>query len=388
MFKIKTLNNISDLIYSNLTPDKYQVSAGTDKPEGILVRSANMHEMELHPELLAIARAGAGVNNIPVDKCTDNGIIVFNTPGANANAVKELVLAALFMTSRRIVDGIEWIKSLKGAVSELSKLVEKGKSNFVGPEVKGKKLGVIGLGAIGVMVANDAKAIGMDVSGYDPFISVQAAWGLSRAVHRATSLDALLAESDYITIHTPLLKETRDLINKESIAKMKKGVRLLNFARGELVNTEDLLAALEDGTISCYATDFPDDRMLDNRNVIPIPHLGASTPESEDNCASMASHQLAEFLETGNITNSVNYPNCEMARTDRHRITICHRNVPNMVGQITSTLASHDINIADMINKSRGNAAYTMIDIDGEAPADIREKLMSINGVIRVRLID
>ena len=387
MFRIKTLNNISDLIYEHLTEDTYTVSTALEDPDAVLVRSASMHEGPLPPSLLAIARAGAGVNNIPVDVCTDQGIIVFNTPGANANAVKELVLAALLLSSRKVVEGIQWVKSLEEPGSALSKTIEKGKSNFTGPEIKGKKLGVIGLGAIGVMVANDARAIGMEVIGYDPYISVQSAWGLSRAVQKAPNLDALLSESDYLTIHVPLMKETRNFVCKETLDKMKPGLRLMNFSRGELVSTPDLLAAFDAGIVARYVTDFPDDALLHHPNVIPIPHLGASTPESEDNCASMASHQLRLFLETGSILNSVNYPECEMPKTEKVRITVAHKNIPNMVSQITSKLAAYSINIADMINKSHGSAAYTMIDIDGSAPADIQQQLMQVIGVIRVRII-
>lgn len=387
MFTIKTLNKISDLIYEHLTADAYTVSTSFDHPDAVLVRSASMHEEPLSPSLLAIARAGAGVNNIPVDTCTEQGIVVFNTPGANANAVKELVLAALLLSSRRIVDGIQWVKTLDEKGKDLSKIIEKGKAAFAGPEIKGKTLGVIGLGAIGVMVANDARAIGMEVIGYDPYISVQHAWGLSRAVQKAPSLDALLAVSDYITIHVPLMKETQNFVRKETLERMKAGVRLMNFSRGELVSTPDLLAALNAGLVAGYVTDFPDDALLHHPSVIPIPHLGASTPESEDNCASMASHQLRLFLETGSILNSVNYPECDMPKTDRLRITVAHKNIPNMVGQITSKLAAYSINIADMINKSRGSAAYTMIDIDGDAPADIQHQLMQVDGVIRVRII-
>jgi D-3-phosphoglycerate dehydrogenase len=387
VYNIKLLNNISDLIYTNLPAESFQVTEDLETAHGILVRSASMHEMDLPSSLLGIARAGAGVNNIPLDKCTDNGIVVFNTPGANANAVKELVLAALLLSSRKICEGIEWAKSLKGKGNEIPKLVEKGKASFTGPEIFGKKLGVIGLGAIGALVANGAQAIGMEVSGYDPFISVKAAWSLSRAVRRADSLDSLLAESDYITIHIPLMPDTKNFINKETLSKMKKGVRLLNFARGELVNTADLLEAMKDGTVSSYATDFPDEDLLASENVIPIPHLGASTPESEDNCAAMASYQLRYYIETGNIVNSVNFPQCEMPKAEHLRITVAHRNVPNMVGQITSLLASQNINIANMMNKSKGNAAYTMIDIDGGAPADLTDRLSGIDGVVKVRML-
>ncbi|HPT79503.1 MAG TPA: phosphoglycerate dehydrogenase [Candidatus Atribacteria bacterium] len=387
MYNIKLLNNISDAIYENLPRDKYNVGHEVDNVHGIIVRSANMHEEALPETLLAIARAGAGVNNIPVDKCTENGIVVFNTPGANANAVKELVLAALLLSSRKIYQGITWTKTLKGNGNDIPKLIEKGKSNFTGPELLGKKLGVIGLGAIGVRVANDARAIGMDVTGYDPFISVQAAWGLSREVHRAESLDALLAESDYLTLHIPLQEDTRNFINKDTLSKMKKGVRILNFARGELVDTEDLLEALKDGTVSCYVTDFPNERLLDMDNVIPIPHLGASTPESEDNCAYMASAQLRDFLESGNIVNSVNFPSCEMPRNGHVRITIAHKNIPNMVGQITSILARHNINIMNMVNKSKKSAAYTIIDIEGSLPGEVPGLINGIDGVTRVRVI-
>ncbi|NLC42833.1 MAG: 3-phosphoglycerate dehydrogenase [Clostridiales bacterium] len=387
MYNIKLLNNISDIIYSQLTPESFQITDDLDSAHGILVRSANMHDITLPPNLLGVARAGAGYNNIPIDKCTDQGIVVFNTPGANANAVKELVLASLFLTSRKIYEGIEWVKTLKGKGNEISKLIEKGKSDFTGPELAGKKLGVIGLGAIGALVANGAHGIGMDVTGYDPFISVKAAWSLSRSVHQADNLDTILAESDYISIHIPLTSDTKDYLNKESFSKMKKGARLLNFSRGELVNTEDLLAAIEEGIVSTYATDFPNEQLLGSDNVIPIPHLGASTPESEDNCAMMASQQLRTYIETGNIVNSVNFPHCEMPNTGHIRITIAHRNVPNMVSQITTRLATNNINIANMMNKSKGNAAYTIIDIDGIAPTELLQNILDIDGVIKVRKI-
>lgn len=387
MYNIKLLNNISDVIYTQLTPESFQITDDLESAHGILVRSASMHNMKLPPNLLGVARAGAGVNNIPIDECTNQGIVVFNTPGANANAVKELVLASLFLSSRKIYDGIEWVKTLKGKGNEIPQLIEKGKSDFTGPEIAGKKLGVIGLGAIGALVANGAQGIGMDVTGYDPYISVKAAWSLSRAVHQADNLDTLLAESDYITIHIPLTSNTKDYLNKESFAKMKKGVRLLNFSRGELVNTEDLLDAIEDGIVSTYVTDFPNEHLLDCENVIPIPHLGASTPESEDNCAMMASQQLKTYIETGNIINSVNFPHCEMPIAELHRITVAHRNVPNMVSQITTCLANNNINIDNMMNKSKGNVAYTIIDIDGIAPAELLQNIFDINGVIKVRMI-
>ncbi len=387
MYKIKTLNNISEAGLK-LFPKDYQVSPDIDTPDAILVRSANMHDMELPPSLLAIARAGAGVNNIPVDKCAEMGIVVFNTPGANANAVKELVLAGLLLSSRRIIESIQWVRSLQGE-TEISKKIEKNKSQFSGPELKGKKLGVIGLGAIGVLVANAAQAIGMHVTGYDPFISIQSAWGLSRHVHRETNVDVLLAESDYITIHIPLTDETRNIINKETLSKMKKGVRLLNFSRGELVNTSDLLEAIDKGIVSKYVTDFPNEELIGVENVIPIPHLGASTPESEEICAVMAVEQIIEYIENGNIINSVNYPHCELPRSPgTQRITIAHKNIPNIVGPITSTLAAQNINISNMINKSKGNYAYTIIDMDEEICKQTLDKLSSIFGVIKVRVIN
>ena len=333
MYKIQTLNNISEAGLSLFPKDLYHVSTDVDNPDAILVRSANMHDMELPSSLLAIARAGAGVNNIPIDKCTEKGIVVFNTPGANANAVKELVLAGLLLSSRKIVESIQWVQSLKGETN-IAEKVEKNKSRFAGPELKGKKIGVIGLGSIGVLVANACQAIGMEVTGYDPFISIQNAWGLSRHVRRATDIDVLLAESDYITVHIPLVDETRNIFNKETFSKMKKGVRLMNFSRGELVNTADLLEAIRKGIVSRYVTDFPNEELLGVEEVIPIPHLGASTPESEENCAVMAVEQIREYIENGNIKNSVNYPHCELPRSPgTQRITIAHKNIPNMPEQ-------------------------------------------------------
>ncbi len=387
MYKIKVLNNISqnglDLLPANL----YEVSSDIAEPHGILLRSYNMHDMEIPSSLLAVSRAGAGVNNIPIEKCTEKGIVVFNTPGANANAVKELVLAGILLSSRRIVEAIQWANSLKGNGVDVASMVEKGKSKFAGPEVKGKKIGIIGLGAIGVMVANDAHAIGMEVTGYDPFISVQSAWRLSRGIHRSDNIDDLLAESDYISVHIPLLDKTKEIINRDTIAKMKKGVRLLNFSRGQLVNDDDLLEALESGHIAKYVTDFPNDKLLGVENIIAIPHLGASTPESEENCAFMAVTELRNFLENGNISNSVNYPECELppCPDSAQRITVAHKNVPNMVGQITSCLAAEHINISNMINKSKGNYAYTIIDVETQIKDDTLSQLSGIPGIIRVR---
>lgn len=389
MYKIQTLNKIATIGLELLPRDNYEVASEILNPDAILVRSANMLEMDLPASVKAVARAGAGVNNIAVDKCSELGVVVFNTPGANANGVKELVITGLLLSSRRIVPGIMWAKSLVGKGDEVPKLIEKGKGDFTGPEIKGKRLGVIGLGAIGVMVANDAVELGMQVTGYDPYISVEAAWGLSRNVKRARGLESLLAESDYITLHVPLSDKTKGLINRERFAIMKKGARLLNFARGGLVNNEDMKEALKDGTVSCYVTDFPDEDLLRLDNVISIPHLGASTPEAEDNCAIMAVNQIRDFLEHGNIKNSVNFPDCELdSFGTAKRIVIANKNVPNMVGQITTYLAAEKINIADMINRHKGDYAYNIIDIDGEIPASIVEKLKAINGVIMVRVID
>ena len=345
-------------------------------------------EMEIPASVKAVARAGAGVNNIPVNKCSERGIVVFNTPGANANGVKELVIAGLLMSSRKIFPGLMWAKTLVGRGDEVPNLIEKGKSGFVGPELKGKRLGVVGLGAIGVMVANDALGLGMQVSGYDPFISVEAAWGLSSNVKRARSLESLIAASDYITLHVPLTDKTKGFINRERLAIMKKGARLLNFARGGLVNNEHLKEALDQGIVSVYVTDFPDEELLKMENVIAFPHLGASTPEAEDNCAIMAVNQLKNFLEKGNIKNSVNFPDCELESRAPTRIVIANRNIPNMVGQYTSILASEKINILGLINHHKGDYAYNIIDIDGEISPSVEESIKNIDGVIMVRVIN
>jgi len=388
MYKIKTLNKISEVGLQHFDRNKYEISEDCPNPDGIIVRSAKMHDMELPASLKAIARAGAGVNNIPVDLCSEKGIVVFNNPGANANAVKELVIAGLLLSSRKVVDAISWAKSLKGKGEEVPKLVEKGKSAFAGPEIKGKKIGVIGLGAIGVLVANAAKSLGMEVYGYDPYISVDAAWGLSRAVHKADSLEEILADSDYITIHVPLLEDTKNMMNKERFALMKKGARLLNFSRAELVNTADLLEAIKEGIIACYVTDFPTDELLDVENVIAIPHLGASTPESEDNCAVMAVQQMMDYLENGNIKNSVNFPDCEMTRTTDYRTVVAHKNIPGMVGKITTTIANDGVNIMDMMNKSKKECAYTIIDSDKPVSDEVVEKLTHSDGILTVRTLN
>lgn len=387
MYKIQTLNKISPAGINLVLQHGYEVASEILNPDAILVRSASMHDMQLPDTVKAVARAGAGVNNIPVTACADRGIIVFNTPGANANGVKELVLAGILAASRNIIPGVEWAKTLVGKGDEVPKLVEKGKSNFIGPEIKGKRLGVIGLGAIGVMVANDSVALGMQVTGYDPYISVEAAWGLSSSVSRARSLESLLAESDYITMHLPLNDKTKGMINRERLALMKKGVCILNFSRGGLVRNVDLFQAFDDGNVGTYVTDFPDEELLKHEKVIAIPHLGASTPEAEDNCAVMAVNQVRNYLEYGNIKNSVNFPDCDLGIPSGHRIIIANRNVPNMVGQISTLLAAEKINIADMLNRHRGDFAFNIIDIDGTVDESLVGKISAIEGVIMVRHI-
>ena len=388
MYKIQTLNKISFTGLEHFPHDKYEIASEMPHPDAMIVRSLKMHDLELPSTLKAIARAGAGVNNIPIEKCTENGIIVFNTPGANANSVKELVLSSLFLSSRRILEGINWAKTLIDKGDEVHKLVEKGKSNFAGPEIKNKTLGVIGLGAIGVMVANDAITLGMNVIGFDPFISVESAWGLSQNVKRAKVLESLIAEADYISLHLPLNEKTKGMINKNRLNSMKKGTRLLNFARGGLVNNEDLKKAINDGIISRYVTDFVDEDLIKIDQVIGIPHLGASTPEAEDNCAIMAVKQIRNFLEKGNIKNSVNFPECEMNSVNGNsRIIIANKNMPNMVGQITTLLANEKINISDMINQHRGNLAYNIIDVDEKTDTTIEEKIKTIDGIVMVKVL-
>ncbi|AZV57897.1 phosphoglycerate dehydrogenase [Clostridium sp. AWRP] len=387
MFKIQKYNNISQEKLNTMPNDLYEIGENFDNPDGILLRSFNLLNAELPQNLKAIARAGAGVNNIAIDKCSENGIVVFNTPGANANAVKELVLASLFLSSRKIYRGINWTKSLKGKGEDVAKLVEKSKSQFQGPEIKGKKLGIIGLGAIGAAVANDALALGMEVIGYDPYISVDSAWNLSRKVEKEMNFDSLLAEADYITIHVPLNNNTKGMINKEKFAIMKKGMKIINIARGGLVVNKDLLEAIEDGTVSCYVTDFPEDELIGNDNIITIPHLGASTPESEENCAAMAIEELRNFLERGTIKNSVNFPNCDLEYKGHIRLLVGNINVPNMVGQVTTILAQNEINIASLLNSHKGKIAYNIIDVDGNVTSEVLEKIKAINGVVMVRII-
>lgn len=384
MYKIKYLNKISQAGTERFGKD-YETGEAVQNADAIMVRSASMLEMELPKELLAIARAGAGVNNIPLDKCSEQGIVAFNTPGANANAVKELVLCALLLTSRKIVPGIAWCKTLSG--DDVAKQIEKGKSKFVGPEIAGKKLGVIGLGAIGILVANAAKSLGMEVYGYDPFLSVDAAWGLSRSIQHARSLDEIWSNCDYITIHVPQTPDTKGMIGAESIGKMKAGVRVLNFARGGLVDTAAMLEALHSGKVAAYATDFPAPEMIGTENVIAVPHLGASTPESEDNCARMAANELKEYLENGNIHNSVNMPAVSMPRESSERICILHRNVPNTISKFSGKVASLGINIENMQSKSRKDYAYTILDVTGVVTQQAVEELSSLEEVIRARVI-
>lgn len=387
MYKVKYLNKISPVGTSRFN-ENYTCGENVEQPDAVMVRSASMHDMELPSSLLAIARAGAGVNNIPIDRCSEQGIVVFNTPGANANAVKELVLAGLFLSSRKVVPAIEWAKTLKGKGSEVGKLVEKGKGAFVGPEISGKTLGVIGLGAIGILVANAAKSLGMEVYGYDPYLSVEAAWGLSRSVHHARTLDEIYASCDYITVHVPLTPDTKGMIGRESIAKMKDGVRILNFARGELVDSGAIIEALASGKAAAYATDFPSDDVIGVEGVIAIPHLGASTPESEDNCACMAASELIDYLENGNIRNSVNLPAVSMQREPSSvRICIVHRNIPNTISLLSGALADKGINIENMQSKSKKDYAYTILDVTGEVQDSTAENIEKLPEIIKARII-
>lgn len=386
MRNIYCFNAISKYGTDRLTAD-YALTDDLARAEGVLVRSAALHETEFGDSLLAIARAGAGVNNIPLDRCANEGIVVFNTPGANANGVKELVIAGLLLAARDVVGGIEWCKENKEDAN-IAKTVEKAKKAFAGYEIKGKKLGVIGLGAIGAEVANTAAALGMEVYGYDPYISINVAWALSRDVKHITSVDTIYQECDYITVHVPLLDSTRGMINGQTIGQMKDGVVVLNFARDLLVDDDAMAAALETGKVRCYVTDFPNPKSVAMKNVIAIPHLGASTEESEDNCAKMAVEELMDYLENGNIRNSVNYPNCDMGVCHAaSRVAVLHLNVPNMIGQITGILASGNVNISDMTNKSRDKYAYTLLDLENPAEEEMVEKLKAIKGVLRVRVI-
>ncbi len=388
MFKIQTINKISPQGLAVFPLSMYEIASSLNEPDAIIVRSSPLHDREFPESLKAIARAGVGTNNIPVEKCTERGIVVFNTPGANANAVKELVVAGLLLSCRKIYEGISWTRSLLGQTEDIPGVVEQHKNNFAGPELMGKTLGVIGLGSIGVMVANAALGLGMRVVGFDPFISVESAWRLSRDVIPAEGLESLLRQSDFITIHTPLTDKTRGLLNAERLAVMKKGVRIMNFARGGLVNNEDLIEALKSGQVAKYVTDFPEANLLEVENILCIPHLGASTPEAEENCAVMAANQLKTFLETGNISHSVNFPDCSLERRNgKVRLTVSNHNIPNMVGQITAILAEERINISDLLNKHRDGIAYNIIDLDSDIPEGAMRRLQAIEGVIRVRKI-
>lgn len=386
MYKYHCLNPIAEVGLEKFT-DEYVPVSSPEAADAILVRSAAMHEMTFPSELKAIARAGAGVNNIPLDRCAEEGIVVFNTPGANANGVKELVIAGMLLASRDVIGGIQWVQEHEED-GEIAKAAEKAKKAFAGCELEGKKLGVIGLGAIGVLVANAAEHLGMDVYGYDPYVSVDSAWRLSRRIHHAKTIDEIYKECDYITIHVPALDSTKGMIDRDAINLMKKGVIVLNFARDVLVDEEAMVDALISGHVKHYVSDFPTSVTAGVKGAIVIPHLGASTEESEDNCAIMAVKQVRDYLENGNIRNSVNYPNCDMGyRGENTRIVLMHHNVPNMIGQFTKILAADNMNIADLTNKSKGSYAYTMIDIDSEVPAAVVEELKRVKEVLRVRVI-
>ena len=388
-YQIKTLNAISSAIYSQLG-DNYRVGESIAEPDAVLVRSASMHDMPIPDSVQSIARAGAGYNNIPVDACSERGICVFNTPGANANGVCEMVLCGMLLSCRNVIGGIEWARTLKGEGDEVGKKVEKGKGAFVGPELRGKTLGVIGLGAIGVLVANAAISLGMKVVGYDPMISVEHAWKLSRSIKRENSLDSLIAACDFVTVHVPLKDATRGMIGKRALSLCRKGVRVMNFSRAALVDDEAMIEALGDGRVAAYVTDFPTDKMIGVEGVICIPHLGASTPESEENCAVMAAAQTRDFIEHGIIRNSVNLPAVDVAPVSTPRLLCIHENVPNVLGSITSAVAGFGLNISELVNRSRGAMAVSVIDID-EVPHRVREALVDktqeITGMKRVRLL-
>jgi len=387
MFKIKTLDKIAN-IGLKLFDSQYQVSNAVDDPQAIFVRSSKLSESDLKPSLYAIGRAGIGVNNIPVSLCTQKGIVVFNTPGANANGVKELVLLGMLLGARSVIDSVNYVQTLKTAPAEdFDKLVEANKSKFKGFEIKDKKLGVVGLGSIGIMVANDCVSLGLHVEGYDPYISVERAWSLSRNVKKASTLEKMLSESDFLTLHVPLTDQTRKYINKEKLAHVKKGCILLNFSRGEIVDEADLIEALDQRIISKYITDFPSQRLIQHEHVISIPHLGASTHESEDNCATMVVEQVKEYLENGNIKNSVNFPECSLERNVGHRLLVANQNVPNMLGQIGTVLADEKLNIINMVNKSKGDIAYNIVDVSDEITDAVLSKIRNISGVIMQRVI-
>ncbi len=381
---IKLLNKIAKVGTDKLDPAVYNIGENIEAPDGIMVRSAAMHDMEFNPELKAIARAGAGVNNIPLDRCTDAGIVVFNTPGANANGVKELVIGGLMLASRDVVGGVKWASTL---TEDVAKAVEKGKSKFAGREVLGKTLGVIGLGAIGGMVANTAVHLGMSVVGCDPYLSVEAAWNLNHHVKKAAAYEDIYKTADYITLHVPATPQTKGMINKDTIAQMKDGVRILNFSRADLVNIADLKEALASGKVASYVTDFPTEDSINVPGIVAIPHLGASTEESEDNCAVMAAIELDDYLTNGNIKNSVNFPALSMPRTGDHRVCVFHKNIPSIISQVTTFFSEKNMNIENMTNKSRGEVAYTVLDLTGDVAPETVEQLSAIDGIMRVRVI-
>ncbi|HJA05858.1 MAG TPA: phosphoglycerate dehydrogenase [Candidatus Mediterraneibacter pullicola] len=386
MFRYYCLNPISQMGLDQLD-ENYVATDKVEEADAILVRSAKMHEMQFSKELKVIARAGAGVNNIPLERCADEGIVVFNTPGANANGVKELVIAGMLLAARDIIGGINWVQEYEED-GDIAKIAEKKKKAFAGTEIQGKKLGVIGLGAIGVLVANVAVSLGMEVYGYDPYVSVDSAWRLSEKIYHAKTVDEIYKECDYITVHVPALDDTKGMIDKNAISLMKKDVVILNFARDVLVNQEDIVDALVSEKVRCYVTDFPTKEIVGVKGAIVIPHLGASTEESEDNCAEMAAAEVRDFLENGNIKHSVNFPDCDMGvKGDGSRVTILHKNIPNMLGQFTGLMAEKNINISLMTNKSRKEYAYTMMDVDGEVPSDVEEQLSKVKGVLKVRMI-
>ena len=386
MRKIHCLNAIAN-VGTDIFDENYKLTDNIEEADAIMVRSAAMGDMEFSENLLAIARAGAGVNNIPLERCADAGIVVFNTPGANANGVKELVICGMLLAARDVVGGIEWTRSIKDS-DTIAKDVEKGKKNFAGGEIKGKKLGVIGLGAIGAEVANAAASLGLEVLGYDPFISVNAAWRLSRKIKHITDINEIFRECDYITLHVPLTDDNKGMIGKNSIPQMKDGVVILNFARDLLVDDDEMEKALESGKVARYVTDFPNTKSAKMEKAIVIPHLGASTQESEDNCAVMAANELVDYLENGNIKNSVNFPSCDMGVCQvEGRVALLHQNIPNMIGQITSAFAKNGYNISDLTNKSKGSKAYTLIDIENKASESLINELNAIEGILKVRII-
>lgn len=387
MYNILTLNSISKVI-DDVFDKNYKVKTDVEKPIGIMLRSFKMHDYELDANTVAIARAGAGTNNIPVEKYAEQGVVVFNTPGANANAVKELVLTSLFLGSRKITDAIDWVKTLKGQGDEIGKLVEKGKSNFAGCEIMGKKLGVIGLGAIGALVANSAIDLGMQVYGYDPFLSVNNALKLSSQIKIVKELEDIAKKCDYITIHIPYIADqNKGIINKKLFSKMKNGTVLINCARGELVNNDDVIDAVKSGKLARYIVDFPSEELIGVENIINIPHLGASTEEAEDNCAIMAAKQLIDYIENGNIVNSVNYPNCTMQRSTSFRLVVLHKNIANILAQITTAVAKENINISNLTNQSRGAYAVTILDVDNEVSEQAISHINAVDGIIKVRVI-